>query len=145
MADKRERFSSLFDQLTDEQQTDIIQLMKSWVAQSAMAEQTSNVDQPVSTLSQHPELSNQWHCLNALKKVVEKHYTPRVELAYIAFHPDLDSISTAKTREAAQRIYSLEAAYELKSIFEQDPDSEVLDPEIIGTLQHYLRNADVKQ
>lgn len=142
MTDKRERFSSLFDQLSDDQQEDIIQLMKMWVAQSSSPKQTSTSEQPVSAFSQHPELSKQWHCLNALKKVVEKHYPPRVELAYIAFHPDLDSVSTAKTREAAQQIYSLEATYELKAIFEQDPDSEVLDQEIVETLQHYLHNVE---
>ncbi|GAX89870.1 hypothetical protein EFBL_1495 [Effusibacillus lacus] len=85
-----------------------------------------------------PELSKELHCLNALKKVVEDHYQPRVELAYIAFHPDLDSVSTAKTREAAKKMYTLEAAYELKSIFEQNPDSEILEKEIVETLQRYL-------
>lgn len=145
MTDKRERFSSLFDQLTDDQQEDVIRLMKAWIANPSAPAESSADEQPASALSQHPELSKQWHCLNALKKVVEKHYPPRVELAYIAFHPDLDSVSTAKTREAAQRIYSLEAAYELKAIFEQDPDSEVLDQEIVETLQHYLHNVEINK
>lgn len=142
MPDKRERFSSLFDQLTDHQQEDIIQLMKTWAEKPSTSCETPTGGNPVSALSHHPELSSQWHCLKALKKVVDTHYPPQVELAYIAFHPNLDSVSTAKTREAAKRIYSIEAAYELKEIFEQDPDSEVLEEEILNTLQHYLHNLD---
>lgn len=138
MSDKRDQFLSLFERLSPDQQDDLIQLMKTWTDMPAHAQQAAPGDQPVTALARHPELSNEWHCLNALKKVVETHYPPRVELAYIAFHPDLDSISTAKTREAAKKMYALEASYELKSIFEKDPGSDLFDKDIIQTLQRYL-------
>ncbi|WP_018131073.1 hypothetical protein [Effusibacillus pohliae] len=138
MNDKREQLLSLFERLTPDQQDDIIQIMKTWIEMPSPAKHAPAGENPVTALAQHPELSNEWHCLNALKKVVEEHYPPRVELGYIAFHPDLDSISTAKTRDAARKMYILEAAYELKAIFEQDPDSELLDKDIMQTLQRYL-------
>ena len=39
-------------------------------------------------------------------------------------------MSTAKTREAAEKMYSLEAAYELKRIFEADPDADLFSDEV---------------
>ncbi|MFC4766117.1 hypothetical protein [Effusibacillus consociatus] len=139
MKDKHAQFLSLFERLTPDQQEDIIQIMKTWNEMPSLTKTAPAGEKPVTAISQHPELSNEWRCLNALKKVVEEHYTPHVELAYIAFHPDLDSVSTAKTRDAAKKMYVLEASYELKSIFEQDPNSDLLDKEILQTLQKYLQ------
>jgi hypothetical protein len=140
MIQKQEQFLSLFEQLTPEQQEDLIRLMQTWADMPPQTKEVPAGEKPVTGISQHPELSREWHCLNALKKVVETHYVPRVELGYIAFHPDLDSISTAKTREAAKKMYVLEASYELKGIFEKDPDNELLDKEVLATLQKYLNN-----
>jgi hypothetical protein len=140
MQDRRESFFSLFDQLSTDQQEDLIQLMKTWISMPAATKAVPAGEKPVDALAQHPELSQEWHCLTALKKVVEDFYPPRVELAYIAFHPHLDSVQTAKTREAARQMFVLEAAYEMKAIFEKDPDSDVLDQEIIETLERHLHN-----
>lgn len=138
MKDNREQFLSLFERLAPDQQEDLIKIMQTWTEMPSRTKDAPVGEKPVTALSQHPELSNEWHCLNALKKVVEEHYAPHVELGYIAFHPDLDSVSTAKTRDAAKKMYLLEASYELKSIFEQDPDSDLFDKDIVQTLQRHL-------
>ncbi|BCJ86523.1 hypothetical protein [Effusibacillus dendaii] len=134
----REQLLSLFDRLTPHQQDDVIHLMKTWLEMPVQKQPTETGESPQNPPLQNPSFLNEWHCLNALKKVVENHYAPRVELGYIAFHPDLDSISTAKTRDAAEKMYVLEAAYELKAIFEKDPDSDVFDKEVLETLHKHL-------
>lgn len=136
MSHDRERFLVLFDQLSPVQQADMLKIMENWATRTKAPDSEVPIV-PVSPLLQHPQLSKEWHCLSALKQVVDKHYSPHIELAYVAFHPDLDSVSTAKTREAASRMYQLEASYELKAIFEQQP--ELLDSEVLDTLDRSLQ------
>lgn len=125
---KHDRLNYLFDKLSDVQQQDLLDLMETWDRMPAPPRE----EREEVTLNPKLEesLGREWLCLNALKRVVSTHFLPRVELAYVAFHPSLDSMSTAKTREAAEKMYSLEAAYELKRIFEADPEADLFSDEV---------------
>jgi hypothetical protein len=135
----RERFLELLEQITPEQQGDLLRLMEQWAAMPKPGHHAADGEpSPSYSVWTNPILSKEWHCLSALKKVVEKHFPAQIELAYVAFHPDLNSISTAKTKSAARKMYALEAAYELKNILEHAPDSDLLDEEVLKTLQDSL-------
>jgi hypothetical protein len=135
----RERFLELLEQITPEQQEDLLRLMEKWAAMPKPGHNATDGElSPSHSVLSNPILSKEWHCLSALKKVVEKHFPAQIELAYIAFHPDLNSISTAKTKPAARKMYALEAAYELKNILEHSPDSDLLDEDVLKTLHDYL-------
>jgi hypothetical protein len=128
---RHDRLLYLFDKLSNEQQQDLLNLMETWERMPQPPREQNDVAlNPVLKES----LGHEWMCLNALKRVVATHFPPRVELAYVAFHPLLDSISTAKTREAAEKMFSLEAAYELKRIFEADPHADVISEDVRDTL-----------
>lgn len=90
-------------------------------------------------------IGREWHCLNALKRVVSTHFPPRLELAYVAFHPSLDSVSSAKSRRAAEQMYTLEAAYELKRIYENDQDSDVFTEDVLEQMNHMLNDCEVQE
>lgn len=138
MTDINQEFNELFLSLKADQQSDILSLMKTWFKQNQVEPLQKSSDVLFNPIVQNPTLSKEWHCLTALKEVVEKHYEPAVELAYIAFHQDLDSISSAKSRAAVKQMYLLEAAYELKRILEADPESDLLDEQVLKTLQSLL-------
>jgi hypothetical protein len=125
---KHDRLLYLFDRLPQEKQQDVLNLLETWNAMPITASEVS--DDTALNPALEPKLGKEWMCLNALKKVVSTHFPPRLELAYVAFHPLLDSVSTAKTRTAAEKMYLLEAAYELKRIFENDPESELFTEEV---------------
>lgn len=132
---KHDRLIYLFDRLNQEQQQDLLNLMETWNGMPRPAEGTGET-----TLNPALEetLGREWMCLNALKKVVATHFLPRVELGYVAFHPYLDSVSNAKTRQAAEKMYTLEAAYELKRILEEEPDSDLFQGEVADMLHGLL-------
>lgn len=132
---RHDRLLYLFDRMSHEQQSDLLNLLEMWNSMPAPVTDTND-----STLNPALEetLGREWHCLNALKKVVSTHFPPRVELAYLAFHPNLDSVSTAKSRGAAEKMYTLEAAYELKRILENEPDSDVFTADVAEMLHKML-------
>jgi hypothetical protein len=132
---RHDRLLYLFDRLTSEQQQDLLNLMETW----------NNMPRPSDTKTEttlnpalEKTLGREWMCLNALKKVVSTHFLPRVELGYVAFNPLLDSVANAKTRQAAEKMYTLEAAYELKRIFETEPDSDLFQGEVADLLHSLL-------
>lgn len=133
---KHDRLLYLFDRLPQEKQQDLLNLMEAW--DSMPQSVPSEADDTALNPALESELGKEWMCLNALKKVVSTHFPPRLELAYIAFHPLLDSVSTAKSRPAAEKMYSLEASYELKRIFEEEPDSELFSEEVAEHLHSLL-------
>jgi hypothetical protein len=139
---KHDRLLYLFDNLSYDQQQDLLNLMETWNAMPKAVEGEKNT-----TLNPVLEdtIGQEWRCLNALKKVVSTHFPPRVELAYVAFHPDLDSVQTAKSRQAAEKMYTLEAAYELKRILEADPDSEVFSGDVAEQLHCALSEDNNKK
>ncbi|HEU4964797.1 MAG TPA: hypothetical protein VFV52_13205 [Bacilli bacterium] len=134
---KHDRLLYLFDRLPQDKQQDLLNLLETW---NAMPAPTLEKSEDTSALNPALEsaLGKEWMCLNALKKVVATHYPPRLELAYVAFHPMLDSVSTAKSRPAAEKMFTLEAAYELKRIFEKEPDSELFSEEVQEHLHSLL-------
>jgi hypothetical protein len=147
MHDKLEHLNRLFSSLSEEQQTDILNLLETWVkvrqTQNPQNGQTNS--QPYaapSSVSVHPDLSEQWQCVNILRGLVRQQFRPTVELAYIAFHPDLDSISTAKSRMAVERMFELEAAYELKSILASQPDSSIITKEMVEEFQKNMNDLE---
>lgn len=135
MTHNHDRLLYLFDRLSHEQQQDLMNLMETWHNMPRPAEHAGDT-------ALNPALADsigqEWKCLNALKKVVNTHFPARLELAYLAFNPDLDSVSTAKSRRAAEEMYTLEAAYELKRILEADPTSELFNEDISEFLHRCL-------
>lgn len=137
--DDLERLVSLFQQLTPEQRRDVLRLMETWVALPRPAlKVASDSSRESPAIRRDPGLNREWHCLSALKQVVGRYFTPIIELGYIAFHPNLDTISTAKTREAAEQLYMLEAAYELKRLIETTPDADVLTEDVKQAVEEAL-------
>jgi hypothetical protein len=134
-----DRLLYLFDRLSSEQQNDLLNLMEMW---NAMPAPTANANDTALNPALEETLGKEWLCLNALKKIVSTHFPPRLELAYIAFNPLLDSVSTAKTAGAAEKMYNLEAAYELKRILETEPDAEIFSEEISNQLHTMLYQND---
>ncbi|MFD2171552.1 hypothetical protein [Tumebacillus lipolyticus] len=132
---KHDRLTYLFDRLTEEQQQDLLNLMEMW---NNMPRPAEGAGETTLNPALEETLGREWMCLNALKKVVATHFQPRLELGYVAFHPYLDSVSNAKSRQAAKTMYTLEAAYELKRIFEAEPDSELFTGEVADTLHSLL-------
>ena len=132
---KHDRLLYLFDRLAPEKQQDLLNLMETW---NSMPSTGNESDETTLNPALADSIGQEWLCLNALKKVVATHFVPRLELAYVAFHPLLDSMSTAKTRGAAEKMYSLEAAYELKRIFEADPDSDLFSGDVADQLHSLL-------
>ena len=118
-----DRLLYLFDRLPAEQQQDLMNLLETW---NVMPKRSDDANDTTLNPALADQIGREWHCLSALKKAVSTHFPPRLELAYVAFHPNLDSVSSAKTRLAAEQMYTLEAAYELKRIFEEDPESDIL-------------------
>ncbi|MBL0386429.1 hypothetical protein JJB07_07195 [Tumebacillus sp. ITR2] len=139
---RHDRLLYLFDRLPVEKQHDLMNLMETWNAMPALS-----VTDPSGELNPALEdsIGREWYCLNALKKVVSTHFPPRLELAYVAFHPYLDSVSTAKARRAAEQMYTLEAAYELKRIYENDPESDVFTEEVTEQLHRMLHDCEVQE
>jgi len=133
-----DRLLYLFDQLPREKQSDLLNLLETWNSMPRLVQNAPERDSTTLNPALEATLGQEWHCLNALKKVVSTHFPPRLELAYIAFHPYLDSLATAKSRSAAEQMYTLEAAYELKRIFEDDPDADVFTEDVKNQLQHML-------
>ena len=137
---RQDRLLYLFDKLSNEQQQDLLDLMEMWERMPQPATREEREDAPLNPALED-SLGREWMCLNSLKRVVSTHFLPRVELAYVAFHPLLDSVSTAKTRDAAEQMYTLEAAYELKRIFEADPHADVFPEDVSETLNAmYVQN-----
>ncbi|MGZ4032492.1 MAG: hypothetical protein ACXVDJ_08510 [Tumebacillaceae bacterium] len=134
-----DRLLYLFDRLPSEQQNDLLNLMETWNAMPAIS---AKANESALNPALEETLGKEWLCLNALKKIVATHYPPRLELAYIAFHPLLDSVSTAKTAGAAEKMYNLEAAYELKRILEAEPESDIFPTEISDQLHEMLYQND---
>jgi hypothetical protein len=132
---RHDRLLYLFDRLSGEQQQDLLNLMETWNAMPASANES---DETTLNPALADSIGKEWMCLNALKKVVATHFVPRLELAYVAFHPLLDSMSTAKTSGAAEKMYTLEAAYELKRIFEENPDSDLFSGDVADQLHALL-------
>lgn len=122
-----ERLLYLFDRLPADQQQDLMNLLEIWNNMPIRSEEANDT---ALNPALEAQLGKEWHCLNVLKRTVHTHFPPRLELAYVAFHPDLDSVSSAKSRPAAEQMYALEAAYELKRILAEDPDSDVLSEEV---------------
>lgn len=134
-----DRLLYLFDHLSSNQQHDLLNLMETW---HAMPTPASDAVDTTLNPALEKALGKEWLCLNALKKVVATHFPPRLELAYLAFHPLLDSVSTAKTAPAAEKMYNLEAAYELKRIYEAEPDSELFTKEILETMHEMMYQSE---
>lgn len=130
-----DRLLYLFDRLPAEKQSDILSLLETW---NSMPQVTGDASETALNPALAETLGQEWHCLSALKKVVSTHFPPRLELAYLAFNPYLDSLATAKTRKASEQMYTLEAAYELKRIFESDPESDVFTEEVKEQLHQML-------
>ncbi|MBX6395454.1 MAG: hypothetical protein IRY98_07000 [Alicyclobacillaceae bacterium] len=146
MMDQVERFVSLFQRLNPEQREDVLKLMETWVALPPTPPPVRDSATPESAaIRRDPSLSKEWHCLSALKRVVSDYFSPVIELGYIAFHPNLDTISTAKTREAAEQMYLLEAAYELKRLLETSPESDILTEELKGAVEEALTRTDLRE
>lgn len=139
---RHDRLLYLFDRLPVEKQQDLLNLMETWNAVPSL----SVVDQKGElNPALEDSIGREWYCLNALKKVVSTHFPPRLELAYVAFHPYLDSVSTAKSRRAAEQMYTLEAAYELKRLYETDTESDVFTEEVLEQMNQLLHSGSVEE
>jgi len=130
-----ERLLYLFDRLPGDQQQDLLNLLEAW---NNMPKRNEDPSDTALNPVLEEQLGKEWLCLNVLKRAVLTHFPPRLELAYVAFHPDLDSVSSAKSRPAAEQMYALEAAYELKRILAENPDSDVLSEEVKKHIQGSL-------
>ncbi|KEO81284.1 hypothetical protein [Tumebacillus flagellatus] len=137
---RHDRLLYLFDRLPVQKQQDLMNLLETWnaVPSLSVVDENSELNPAL-----EDSIGREWHCLNALKKVVSTHFPPRLELAYVAFHPYLDSVSSAKSRRAAEQMYTLEAAYELKRIYENDPESDVFTAEVTEQLHRMLHDCSV--
>ncbi|UOF90443.1 hypothetical protein LSG31_21735 [Fodinisporobacter ferrooxydans] len=142
MQEKLNRLQEMFSRLSAAQQDDIINLLETWIKQQQVIKEAPtrqpSIDSGHTSALQyyhHPSLDQQRQSVNILRNYVRDHFRPMIELAYIAFHPDLDSISTAKSRAAVENMFELEAAYELKSILETQPDSSIISKQLIDTFQ----------
>jgi hypothetical protein len=150
MQDKLERLNRLFSNLSEEQQEDVLNLLETWMkVKQSITEQSANMQSQsdpapsdAAPTFYHPDLCEQWQCVNTLREMVREYFRPTVELAYIAFHPDLDSISTAKSRTAVERMFELEAAYELKSILETQPDSSIISKQMVEEFRKKRNSAN---
>jgi len=136
MPQEIERLTQLYSSLSAEQQEDVLNLLETWVKmQKTIADRSMQKPQAKAaektSAYRPPSLEDQWECINTLRDMVRHQFRPTVELAYIAFHPDLDSISSAKSRQAVEKMFELEAAYELKSILETQHDSTIITNDMI--------------
>lgn len=139
---RHDRLLYLFDRLPAQKQQDLMNLLETWNAVPSLSVvDTSSELNPALEES----IGREWHCLNALKRVVSTHFPPRLELAYVAFHPYLDSVSSAKSRRAAEQMYTLEAAYELKRIYENDHESDVFTEEVLVQMNEMLHDCKIEE